>query len=1151
MLVLHMFHRRLGLLSLRATSTMSYGGEGRRQPWKRGGGGWGRGRRYGNNSREDQDGDGWGRGGGGRQRGGYRGGRRGRRWEGEEGEEGGGHGERERRGGGGGGRGRHPSGLSGREIGMFYREKSLANAAKREKEMTPVVNLQGNMKRKIRNLLDDINTADNIQPQPFRSGASLDKDMSATTERPSTSRTEGYSQETFARPNTTAGSSSGQRSTGARGQGSQEYQSFKIKSNREESRTDSSYDPWMDTDSDRTETGSIGRNSSREATGGEDNLLEQDEDYDEYAELPMDEEVMQNQKEAMSFLFDDEMDYDSLGLSGLESDPDLDQFLMKQADSRKTNRHFMKMMDFRKNLPSFKKRKEILEALESHQCLVISGETGCGKTTQVPQFILDDYISHGKGSQCKVICTQPRRISAISVAERVADERGQNLDGGDIGYSIRLERKLPRSQGSLLFCTTGILLKYLESDPSLNRVSHIIVDEIHERDLLSDFLLIILKDLLPKRPNLKVILMSATLNAEQFSSYFNECPMLHIPGFTYPVKEYWLEDSIQMTGYCLEESVRKKKRFYNRKQAEQCQLELDEKAAWVKTLDSTKYSPSTKRTLVNMDMTEVDIDLIHQIIHHICFKMDGDGAILVFVPGMAEIKNLNKSLVNTPAFNNRNFRIIPLHSLMPTVNQREVFDRPPPGVRKIIIATNIAETSITIDDVVYVVDAGKIKIKDFEPESNLSTLSSQWVSKANARQRRGRAGRVQEGVCFHLFTSLQQESLIDYQLPEILRTPLEELCLQIKLLKLGMVEPFINKAMQQPSPKAVHSALTTLQDLKALDEDENLLPLGHHLARLPVDPKSGKMILFGAMFGCLDPICTIAASLSFKNAFVVPLGKEAEVDQVKSRLSEESQSDHIMLVNAFKGWERAKQRGTAPHYCFENFLSSSVLKQLAEMKGQFAKLLHDRKFVKTWSPSDPSVNINSDNENLVKAIICAGLYPNVAKLASARKPKHYKPVKLHLKGKEFVYLHPSSVNKRSQGTNSSWFIYHKKMKTEQVYLYDTSVVSPYSLLMFGGEIATSEEIVDDEVRPKVTVDDWILFWTSFSTAQMVKDLRLQLDRILEEKIKHPGPTNWSKSSREGAIMSAITELLTTEELVNYRDEKNQQQRHEQYQGYRS
>nr|KAG5698926.1 hypothetical protein BaRGS_024847 [Batillaria attramentaria] len=586
----------------------------------------------------------------------------------------------------------------------------------------------------------------------------------------------------------------------------------------------------------------------------------------------------------------------------------------------------------------------------------------------------------------------------------------------------------PRRHGSMLFCTTGIVLKFLEGDPMLKRASHLIIDEIHERDLQSDFLLIILKDLLPRRPDLKVILMSATLNAEMFSKYFDNSPMVNIPGFTYPVQEYLLEDVLEITRYRPDPSKVKKPRprFRGRDREKEQEDEWNYNA-WLRNLEgkfvkmiADAYSRSTIEALRNFDYTKIDLDLIMALIQYIVTQKN-DGAILVFVPGWEEISNLHKLLQQNPSFNSDRYKVIPLHSLMPTVNQREVFDRPPPGVRKIVIATNIAETSITIDDVVFVIDCGKIKVKDYDPDRNLTCLEPQWVSRANSKQRRGRAGRVQPGECYHLYTGLKWMDMIDYLPPEMLRTRLEELCLQIKLLKLGRIEPFVAKAMQPPSMEALHKAIITLQELNALDEDENLLPLGVHLARMPLEPHTGKMILFGAMFCCLDPILTVAASLSFKDAFVIPLGKEKEADAARKELSEGSKSDHIVLINA--------------------------LKMLRDMKKQLAEILYDLGFLASRSSKDPQANIHSGDTGLVKAVLCAGFYPQVAKVAKTPKPgaPPYKMVTLHLKN--------------GQG----------------------------------------------------------------------KDLRRQLDRLLEEKIVRPGVTNWNETEKEGALMRAIAELISTEE----------------------
>ncbi|EKX39133.1 hypothetical protein GUITHDRAFT_143740 [Guillardia theta CCMP2712] len=401
------------------------------------------------------------------------------------------------------------------------------------------------------------------------------------------------------------------------------------------------------------------------------------------------------------------------------NDPAVNNKLREELEARSSRSDMKKMMEGRKRLPSFSMREEVLSVIRSSRVVVVSGETGCGKTTQVPQFILDDMDAQGLGSQCNIICTQPRRISAISVADRVANERCETL-GDTVGYQIRLEVK--RSERTrLLFCTTGVLLRRLVVDPELSGVSHVIVDEIHERGINEDFILIILKDLLRANPSLKIVLMSATLNAQHFQEYFSGCPLLHIPGFTFPEEEL-------STRYA-------------------------------------KYSNRTKQNLLNWDPDKTDLDVVLSTLEFIC-EGQRDGAVLVFLTGWDEIsKLLDKSKESRILGDSRRVRVLPLHGSMPTVNQREIFDRPPPGIRKVILSTNIAETSITIDDIVFVVDTGKVK---------------------------------QDGVCYKLYPSSVHEKMEEYQVPEILRTPLEELCLQIKALSLGFIESFLLKAMNPP-----------------------------------------------------------------------------------------------------------------------------------------------------------------------------------------------------------------------------------------------------------------------------------------------------------------------------------------------------------------
>nr|CAD7589117.1 unnamed protein product [Timema genevievae] len=639
------------------------------------------------------------------------------------------------------------------------------------------------------------------------------------------------------------------------------------------------------------------------------------------------------------------MDNSLVMTSVLAKDSKLDESLKERLLAKQENSaRYNQMLEFRKKLPSFQMRHDILQMVRENQVILISGETGCGKTTQVAQFILDDYILRGEGSTCHVVCTQPRRISATSVAERVASERDEVCGADSTGYQIRLEAKICRKKGSILFCTTGILLQWMRSDPALREVSHLVLDEIHERDVTSDFVITILKDIIPKRPNLKVILMSATLNAEQFSKYYDNCPSINIPGFTYPVEEFYLEDVLHLT-----------KHLQSQK----------------------KYSSRVLECLKNPNSEDICLELVEALLHHICSTKEY-GAILVFLPGWADISSLHSIITDCGRYPSSRYIVIPLHSMMPTTTQKSVFDRPPHGVRKIVLATNIAETSITIDDVVYVVDCGKIKMKNFDVENNIATLKSEWVSLANARQRKGRAGRVQPGVCYHLYTRAREMTLENYPLPEMLRSRLEEVILQLKILQLGQAEPFLQRVMDPPDPRVLEISLKLLHTLNALDSDENLTPLGYHLANLPLDPQTGKMILMGAMFSCIDPIFSVAASLTFKDPFVIPLGKEDQVNKCKIELSNGSKSDHLVIAEAVKLWERAKNHGHSRDFCWDYFLSQNTMNLLKDMKEQFARYLYDMNFLSEQDVKAPTANVNSNNLSLVKAIICAGLYPNIA-----------------------------------------------------------------------------------------------------------------------------------------------------------------------------
>ncbi|TXG58128.1 hypothetical protein EZV62_015957 [Acer yangbiense] len=757
--------------------------------------------------------------------------------------------------------------------------------------------------------------------------------------------------------------------------------------------------------------------------------------------------------------------------------------LKERQAKMKANNSVKAMQSFREKLPAIKMKVEFLKAVAENQVLVVSGETGCGKTTQLPQFILEEEISCLRGADCNIICTQPRRISAISVAAQISSERGENL-GETVGYHIRLESKRS-AQTRLLFCTTGVLLRQLVQDQNLNHVSHLLVDEIHERGMNEDFLLIILRDLLPRRPDLRLILMSATINADLFSKYFGDAPTIHIPD-----------------------------------------VEID-------SLYKT-YSASTRASLEAWSGLQLDLGLVETTIEFIC-RNEGDGAILVFLTGWDDISKLHDKIKGNNILGDQSkFLVLPLHGSMPTVNQREIFDRPPQNKRqnwsaisefnfngkywwvcqewrKIVLATNIAESSITIDDVVYVIDCGKAKETSYDALNKLACLLPSWISKASAHQRRGRAGRVQPGVCYKLYPRIIHDAMLQYQLPEILRTPLQELCLHIKGLQLGTVGSFLAKALQPPDPLAVQNAIELLKTIGALDDMEDLTPLGRHLCSLPVDPNIGKMLLIGAIFQCLNPALTIAAAVAHRDPFVLPLNRKEEADAAKRSFAGDSCSDHIALLKAFEGYKDAKRHGRERDFCWENFLSPVTLRMMEDMRNQFLDLLSDIGFVDK-SKGASAYNQYSHDLEMVCATLCAGLYPNVVQCK-----RRGKRTALYTKDVGKVDIHPASVNAGIHIFPLPYLVYSEKVKTASIYVRDSTSISEYALLLFGGNLIPSKTGEGIEM-----LGGYLHFSAAKSVLQLIRKLRGELDKLLNKKIEEPG---FDLSVEGKGVVSAAVELL--------------------------
>lgn len=378
---------------------------------------------------------------------------------------------------------------------------------------------------------------------------------------------------------------------------------------------------------------------------------------------------------------------------------------MKKIWSSKTSTPaFRKMSNLRMKLPIWNFKIQLLRAVDDNQVLIVCGETGCGKSTQVPAFILEHELSNGR--HCKVYCTEPRRISAISLARRVSEELGEHkIDVGTsrslVGYAIRLESQTT-AQTRLVYATTGIVMRMLERSSDLGDVTHLILDEVHERSIDSDFLLIVLRKLMARRPTLKVILMSATVDAGRFSKYLGGAPVMNVPGRTFPVDVKYLEDVLEVTGFDDESTT-------GMHQPEELSDEDNVLSKSLRQADLTKYNAKTRNALAKLDEYQISYNLILKLLETVASNdvyTSYSKAILIFLPGIAEIRRLNDIISGCPLFT-QGWYIYALHSSIATEEQERAFVVPPIGTRKIVLATNIAETGITIPDVTCVIDAGK------------------------------------------------------------------------------------------------------------------------------------------------------------------------------------------------------------------------------------------------------------------------------------------------------------------------------------------------------------------------------------------------------------------------------------------------------------
>ncbi|KJX95026.1 hypothetical protein TI39_contig4141g00005 [Zymoseptoria brevis] len=776
-------------------------------------------------------------------------------------------------------------------------------------------------------------------------------------------------------------------------------------------------------------------------------------------------------------------------------------------------------------LPMSKQQRQVIDTVSAHTYSIIIGATGSGKTTQVPQILLDNAIERGEGGFCDIVCTQPRRLAATSMAHRVAVERNEPI-GNTVGYHVRFDRTLPRPGGSITYCTTGILLAQLKSDPDgvFDRVSHLVIDEVHERDLQTDFLLVILKKAIAHRKASrkavpKVILMSATLDRKLFADYLTQydsngktvCPALSVPGRTFPVKERYLADIVNEIESAHKAEFEALMQVGNG--TSEAFLAAENMFASRSTTKGNVIDWKRGTTLAKHDVADpsgekeesmVPVALLAATIAHVCKTSADDGAILAFLPGLSEILSTEELLLQGPIFgvdfnNAARYRIHLLHSQVDPEKQSEVLDRPTPGCRKIILSTNIAETSITVPDVKHVVDTGKMRESRYDQVRRITKLQTVWESTSNARQRAGRAGRVQEGNYYALYTRERREAMPAAGLAELLRSDLQSVCLSVKAQGFQeSVSKFLAQAIEPPPQESVDAAIDNLKAIEAFTADQELTALGRVLSKLPVHPTLGKMIILGVIFKCLHPMLVLGSMDSERSIFHCPPAVR-DAARIAQQVYNKHESDQLAYLEAFTALKSTLETSgirSAYKVAQSHYLSMGTFRLIDSTAQQILQHLVEANLVPDEGGSQyggAALNIHSDNASLIKCLLLAGTYPNVGVKGPGKTLAHRTTIA------ERVLIHPSSVNRINKSESKEDRIYAfstlaRNVAGTQLFMRDITLITPLMLLLFGGTLKL-------QGIKRLNMDGWLPIRLRTSqdaeyASKLVLEFRKGLDRVL-------------------------------------------------------
>lgn len=611
----------------------------------------------------------------------------------------------------------------------------------------------------------------------------------------------------------------------------------------------------------------------------------------------------------------------------------------------------------KKSLPVYSLKTQLLQAIHDNQILVVVGDTGSGKTTQITQYL--DEAGYTFNDTKKIGCTQPRRVAAESVAKRVAEEYGCPV-GEEVGYLIRFE-DYTSDRTRIKYMTDGMLQREALMDPDMSQYSVIMLDEAHERTIATDVLFALLKNAAKRRPDLKLIITSATLDAEKFSEYFLECPIVFIPGKTYPVDILYTKEP-----------------------------EMD-------------YLEASLMTVMQIHLSEPP------------------GDILLFLTGQEEIDTSCETLYNKMKALGPDVPeliILPVYSALPGEMQSRIFEPAPEGSRKVVIATNIAETSITIDGIYYVIDPGFVKINAYDPKLGMDSLVISPISQAQANQRAGRAGRTGPGKCYRLYTeSAYENEMLPNTVPEIQRQNLAHTILMLKAMGINDLLHF--DFMDPPPSNTMLMALEELYQLSALDGEGLLTRLGRKMADFPMEPAMAKVLIASVEHKCSEEILSVVAMLSVQSVFFRPREKQEQADKKKSKFHD-PHGDHLTYLNVYNGWIKS---GRSKSWCTENFIQERSMRRAAEVRKQLVQIMtrYKHRVISSGGDSD-----------IVRKVLCSGYFRNAAR----KDPQEgYKTL---LEGTT-VSLHPSSA---LWGKPAEYVIYHTLLLTAKEYMQITTVIDP-------------------------------------------------------------------------------------------------------------